>query len=619
MKTSRGNKSGGKRLKLNIYMRRKLTIALGVVSAVLFALALYIVVLMRDNGEEYQKSILAQQTYTSSAIPFKRGNIVDRKQTLLAYSEEVYNLILDPSVILYTARASAPQPNREATVKALVECFGYDRADLEQVLTDNPKSMYIRYGRRITGAEKDLFLAYQENYNSAEDANGKALHADKVTGVWFETEYQRTYPYEELACTVLGFSGSDSSEGHWGLEEYYNDYLKGVNGKSYSYINQDGDLERVFQDASNGYTVVSTIDWYVQSVVQQKIQDYATNPEKQPFGNIGVLVMNPQTAEILAMATDKSFSPADPTDLSRMTWLPSEDSLSDEELGELRNRVWRNFTISDAFPPGSVAKELTVGMALEEAVVTPDTIFYCDGQETFGDTVIHCHLLEGHKQQNLEETLWNSCNDAMMNIASRVNAATMIRYHRLFGLGARTGVDLPGEASGFIFSENNMSVVDMATSSFGQGFSCTMIQMAASYCSLINGGYYYQPRIVSQILDENGGVVENFGPVLVRKTVTQETSDFLRMAALHTVENMTPRISFEGYDIGGKTGTANKYPIEEDKYVVSFMAFVPAEHPTVLVYVVIDDPKTSVNWEAINLEVSIMKEILEYLGIPKAQ
>ena len=266
-----------------------------------------------------------------------------------------------------------------------------------------------------------------------------------------------------------------------------------------------------------------------------------------------------------------------------------------------------------------MAKELTVGMALEEAVVTPDTIFYCDGQETFGDTVIHCHLLEGHKQQNLEETLWNSCNDAMMNIASRVNAATMIRYHRLFGLGARTGVDLPGEASGFIFSENNMSVVDMATSSFGQGFSCTMIQMAASYCSLINGGYYYQPRIVSQILDENGGVVENFGPVLVRKTVTQETSDFLRMAALHTVENMTPRISFEGYDIGGKTGTANKYPIEEDKYVVSFMAFVPAEHPTVLVYVVIDDPKTSVNWEAINLEVSIMKEILEYLGIPKAQ
>lgn len=618
MKTSRGNNGAQKRLKLNIYMRRKLTIALAAVSAVLFALALYMVVLMRDNGEAYQKSILTQQTYTSSVIPFKRGNIVDRNMTLLAYSEEVYNLILDPSVILYTARASAPQPNRAATVNALVECFGFDRAELEQVLTDNPTKMYLRYAMRLPGEEMDRFLAYQNAYNSAEDENGKSLHPDKVTGVWFEKEFQRAYPYHELACTVLGFSGVDSAEGHWGIEEYYNSYLSGISGKSYSYINQDGDIERVLQDAVNGNTIVSTIDWYIQSIVEQKIRDYATNPEKG-YKNIGVIVMDPSTAEILAMASDKSFDPADPTDLSRVYPPETTEAFTEEELGEAQNLVWRNFTISDAFPPGSVAKELTVGMALEEAAVSPQTLFFCDGEETFGDTVIHCHKLDGHGTLNLEQTLWNSCNDAMMNIASRVNASTMIRYHRLFGLGARTGVDLPGEATGIIFDANSMSVVDMATSSFGQGFSSTMIQMAASYCSLINGGNYYQPRIVSRILDDNGGVIKTFEPILVRRTVTAETSDFLRMAAKHTVDNAVPKISIDGYAIGGKTGTANKYPIEEDQYVVSYMAFVPAERPNLLCYVVIDEPINKTNHEAIEVANNILKDLLEYRGVRKSE
>ena len=615
MKTSRESKSGTKRLKLNIYMRRKLTIALGVVSAVLFALALYIVVLMRDNGDSYQKMVLSQQRYSSSVIPFKRGNIVDRNNTILAYSEEVYNLILDPSVILYTAKASEPEPNRGATVDALVSCFGFDRTDLENTLTNNPTSQYIRYRQQLSANEMNRFLMVQKNYNEAEDANGKALHQDQVTGVWFEKEYKRSYPYKETACTVLGFSGADSSEGHWGIEEYYNEQLSGINGKSYSYINQDGEVERVLQDPTNGATVVSTIDWFIQSVVEEKIQAYAA---VKNYKNIGVIVMDPSNCEILAMASDKRFDPSKPADLAPYFPEGYLDTLSEEELGSVRNQVWRNFTISDVFPPGSVAKELTVAMALEEAVVTPDTLFNCDGGEAFGDElVIHCHERDGHGIQNLEQTLWNSCNDAMMNIASRVTASTMIRYHRLFGLGARTGVDLPGEASGIIFDEKTMSAVDMATSSFGQGFSATMIQMAASYCSLINGGYYYQPRIVSRILDDNGNVIREYQPELVRKTVTEETSAFLRMAAKHTVDQGYGNI--DGYSIGGKTGTANKYPIEEDQYVVSFMAFVPADKPTLLVYAVIDEPTIKVSSEAIALEVSIMKELLEYRGVLKTQ
>lgn len=230
------------------------------------------------------------------------------------------------------------------------------------------------------------------------------------------------------------------------------------------------------------------------------------------------------------------------------------------------------------------------------------------------DTMIHCNRLDGHGTINLEESLINSCNDAMMNIASRLSAATMLRYHRLFGLGSRTGIDLPGEADGMIFDESSMSIIDMATSSFGQGFSSTMIQMAASYCALVNGGNFYQPRIVSRILDANGGLVRSCEPVLVSRVVTEETSAFLREAALHTVDN-NELARIEGYGIGGKTGTANKYPIEEDKWVVSFMAFTPAENPRLLIYVVIDEPQESSNVHAVKLEAAIMREVLAYWGV----
>ncbi len=619
MKISQENE-GGKRLKLNIYMRRKLTIAFGMVSAVLFALALYIVVLMRNSGQDYQKLILSQQGYSTSIIPFKRGNITDRNGTLLAYSEEVYNLILDPSVILYTRQASNPEPNRAATVEALVRCFGADRDEVNNLLDANRTSQYLRFARQLTEAQVNVFLAYQEDYNTAKDADGREVHKDAVTGVWFETEYKRAYPYREIACTLLGFSGADSSEGHWGLEEYYNDSLVGINGKSYSFMNRNGEHERVLQEAEDGCTVVSTIDWYIQSVVQQKIREFIA---ENRYTNVGVIVMDPTTAEILAMATDKSFDPGNPMDFSLTYTEEQLAAMTEEEKKTLQNQMWRNFAISDAYPPGSVSKELTVAMGLEEAVVTPETIFDCDGGENIHGTYIRC--TGQHGTLNLEQALWYSCNDAMMNLAGRVSVATMLRYERMFGLGSRTGVDLPGEAAGVIFSDDTMTAVDMATCSFGQGYSATVIQMAASYCAMINGGYYYQPRIVSRILNANGSLVRSFEPELIRTVVTEETSAFMRMAAYDTVESpSTAGVGrIEGYKVGGKTGTSQKYPIEEGEYVISYMAFVPADNPQLLVYAVVDEPEHEgeevSNRGAVLLERAVMLELLPYLGIPKEQ
>ncbi|MBQ4425834.1 MAG: penicillin-binding protein 2 [Lachnospiraceae bacterium] len=608
MKTSQD--ADNKTVKLTLFMRRKLAFIYILVAAVLFALAVYIVVMISKKGEEYQKIILSQQGYSTTSVPFRRGSIMDRNYTTLAYSEEVYNLILDPSVILYTGNKNNPSPNRAATVQALSECFGYPESELQELLDTQPDSQYIRYARQLSEESVNRFLAYQNSYNSE--------HNDRVTGVWFEKEYKRLYPYKDLACTVLGFSGADASEGHWGLEEYYNESLTGTNGKTYGYMNADGVYEQVAIAPTGGYTLVSTVDFTIQSIVEQKVNEFCENNR---YTNVGVIVMNPQTGEILAMDTDKRFDLNNPMDFTLMVPEEELEAMTDEEKSELQNQIWRNYTISDAYSPGSVSKELTVAMALEENAVNPETIFYCDGGETINGVHIGC--IAEHGTINLEQALWVSCNDALMNMSTRLSVSQFLRYQREYGLGQRTGLDLPGEAAGLLFSETNMSAVDMATSSFGQGYSCTMIQMAAAYCALINGGNYFQPHIVRQILDENGGVIKTIEPQLVRQIVTEETSAFLRLAAYDTVEYGTSpqQAKIAGYKIGGKTGTAQKYPIEEHEYVISFMGFSPVDTPQLLVYAVVDEPEhegTEVSsFPAIWLERDIMAEILPYLGIPK--
>ena len=617
MKTSLTAEANGRRL--TIRMRRKLAFTFILVAAVLFAYVVYLLILMRNSGEEYQQRILSQQGYDMQALAFRRGNITDRNGTVFAYSEEVYNLILDPSVILYTANPKKPQPNREATVDALVSVFGYPRDEIETVLDEKPDAAYVRFAMQLSAEEKERFLQYQTEYNTAKDKNKKKLHQDRVTGVWFETEYKRMYPYGTLGCTVLGFSGAESAEGHWGIEEYYNSSLSGVNGKIYSYISPEGDYESVTEAAVGGRTVVSTIDYNVQKMVEEEIAKFKPLHE---YKNIGVVVMDPTSGEILGMATDKVFDPNTPMDFSAVVSDEEFEAMTEEERAALQNSVWRNFTVSDAYSPGSVSKELTVAMALEEDAIETDTKLFCDGGETVQGTTIHCHKRDGHGMMDVTGALMLSCNDALMNIGTRLNVPTMLKWQRQFGLGSRTGVDLPGEATGILFTEDNMSAIDLATCSFGQGYSSTMIQMASAYCSILNGGYYYTPHIVRQLLDENGNVVKNVEPELVRTTISESTCEFLKQAAFETVERgggYGARIP--GHTVGGKTGTAQKYPIEEQNYVVSFMGFTPAASPKLLVYVVVDELEhegTDVSsLPVVEFERDIMKRIIPYLGIPE--
>lgn len=629
------------------YMQEKLAIAVIVITLALFALIYVIYRIIEDNQDSYNQIVLSQQEYDSRVIPYRRGDIVDRNGTYLATTEKVYNLILDPKQIM-----SDEENFLEATVSALVTSFGYDGQELRTLIKNNPGKAYIRYARQLSYDQKSAFETLQKETNTE---NGKADSKARIRGVWFEDEYRRIYPNNSLACNVIGFATSDGGSGTGGIEQYYNDALIGTNGREYGYLNDDSNLERVIKPAVNGDTIVSTIDVNIQNVVEKYIDEWMTQTGAD---NMGVVVMNPNNGEVLAMADNKMFDLNNPravsdqysdeelidlgrqeavyayrnehknTDGATITKEEASDYYSTEQLISLGrqaawNLEWRNFCISDTYEPGSPSKIFTVAAALEEGVVTPANSFFCDGYQVVGDHTIKCTAFQkgGHGNLTLEETLMQSCNDAMMQIAAMTGKTRFCKYMQMFGFGAKTGLDLPGEADtkGLVYTEETMGPTDLATNSFGQTYNCTMIQMAAAYCSVINGGSYYEPHVVKQILNDQGAVVKRVEPNLVRETVSENTASFIRQALFQTVELGTGKAAaVEGYEIAGKTGTAEKLPRKLKNYLVSFCGFAPANDPQVLVYVVIDVPHVDDQPHssyASGVFSKIMGEILPYLNV----
>ena len=603
-------------------MQRKLILLFMAGVAMLFALSV-VLFTIADNDAEYKQIVLNQQSYESREIAYERGEILDRNGTILAGNERVYNLILDPKIIL-----NNDGENRESTVNALAECYGYDREDIENILDTQPSSSYVRYERQMSEDRKAMFDTYVEEYNATKKETGAE---GDIAGVWFEEEYKRVYPYDSLASQVVGFASADGTDGRMGLEAYYNDELTGVNGREYGYFNDDATSERVIEPAQNGYTLVTTLDAYVQQVCEKYVNEYN---ETVGSRNTGVIVMNPQNGEILAMAMKNSYNLNDPSDMSNAAsideLLTMSGTFSDEEIAKMSeeekqtnamNEMWKNHCVSDTFEPGSTAKTFTIAAALEEGKITGNESYVCNGSLWVGGHEIHCHNRAGHGTLTVTQTLMSSCNVGLMYIAQAEGAEVFTKYQELFGFGQSTGIDLPNEATaaGLLYSAEDMGDADLATNSFGQNYNVTMIQIAAAYASILNGGNYYEPRLVKQIIDEDGAVVENLEPVLVRKTVSASTSEFLKNALYQTVEGGTgQKAAIEGYAMGGKTGTAEKLPRGNEKYVVSFVADVPADYPEVFIYVAIDEPqveKQSDSSQATEMCRSILREILPYLNI----
>ena len=614
-------------------MKRKLALVFALIVLALLGVSVRLAYINKTSGDKYTKKVLAQQDTNSTTLPYRRGDILDRNGTILATSEKVYNLILDPKVLWQNQdKEDAEKDCVEPTIKALVQYFELDESELRATLSEKKDSSYVILRKQLSKDEIADFKAAQEDKETE----------NKIKGVWFEDSYIRRYPYNSLACHVIGYTVT-GNQGQTGIEEEYSDTLNGINGRSYKYLNEDLEQSTSVKKAVDGNTVVSTIDATLQGIAEKYIgkfiEDYTNKSVEGPAAkNIGVLMMNPQTGEILAMAGDVDFDLNNPQDLVGNGYLTQEqvDAMSEEEQLDAKNQMWRNFCISDGYEPGSTVKPMTVAAALELGLVNDSTTFLCDGGQVIvqGQPKIKCAKKTGHGIISLEGSLMFSCNDALMQMGAMIGYDNFLKYQQIFNFGLKTNIDLPGETNNAstVFTKDTMGPVELATSSFGQGFNTSMIQVASAFSSVINGGYYYQPHVVKKILNAEGGTVETVNPVLVRQTISNKTSSMIRQYLYHTMygtadangNNPTGKKGrVAGYTMGGKTGTAQKVPRSARKYLVSFIGFAPADNPQVVCYVVVDEPNadspTTQASSAFAQEIfkNIMKEAMPYLNIPR--
>nr|MCR5007472.1 penicillin-binding protein 2 [Oribacterium sp.] len=527
---------------LSPFMQRKLAVTLGVIMLALIALIVAIYMLVKNNSEEYNKIVLSQRqaSYDSRTIPFRRGDIMDRNGTVLATSQKVYNLILDPKVI----HSGEGDRYVEPTIQALVSYFSYDEGELRTLIKEKADKSYVKYKKELSYDEKSGFEEYIKNQNATYVKKGEKA---RVRGIWFEDEYKRMYPYGSLACNVIGFSSADGSVGTGGVEQFYNDTLMGVNGREYGYLDNDTKLKSVLKEPTDGETVVTTINTNIQMSLEKYLNEWQNDDVGSKVA--GAIVMDPKTGEILAMGSTNQFDLNNPRELDESKYTnsdlmelgrkeavgvykrqnPDAEKISVDEVGKYFsedeilsfgkqvawNQVWRNVVISDTYEPGSTAKSITLAAALEERAITPSTTFNCEGFIALSDGIhtwrIRCHNHDGDGVIDAQTGLMRSCNVYLMNTAFALGAENFVKYQHIFGFGEKTGIDLPAEAdtSTLVYPAESLGRTTLATNSFGQNYNVTMVQMAAAYCSIVNGGNYYKPHVVKQILNGNGTVIQD--------------------------------------------------------------------------------------------------------------
>ena len=596
--------SANKRIKSKKFttkMKKKLLVIYLTIGFLLVFLTIQLFRINLKKGEDYSKSVYDNFTYDSRPIPARRGDITDRNGTILAYSTKVYNLIIDSKVML------SEEEYRQPTVEALAKHFPeLDINALNDFLNENAskdkKSSYKRFLQELSSKDVE---AFEEEMKASKN----------IKGVWFEAEYKRTYPFASLASDFIGFS-SKNNGGEIGVESVYEKFLAGVDGRQYGYIDESEYKSQVIP-AINGSTIVTTIDYSIQNIIENAIKEF--NDE---YGSLTttVVVMNPKNGEILGMADYPTFDLNNPRDISSAYTQEELDKMTEKEKVEAYYSIWSNNSVSKIFEPGSVFKTFTIAELIEEDLIDLKDVFICDGYGVYNSSKILCHGGVGHEELTVTGALGQSCNDCLMQFGDILGKRMFSKYLDVFKFGQKTGIDLPSEEAGILIAEDGMMDVDLATNTFGQNLNVNMVQMMANFASIINGGYYYTPHVVKEILNDAGEVIEDVEPELVTKTVSEETSAIMRSMLRAVVDYGTGGyVYMDGYSIGGKTGAAEKIPRDKKSYIVSFMGFAPAEDPEVLVYVTIDTPKVEeydTSWAAQLVSKAIMEELVPYLGIP---
>lgn len=637
----------GTERKFNSKMQKKLVVLFFFVLLAFVGLCVRLVWIAREKGTKYEKQVLSQQHYDSTTIPYRRGDIVDAKGTKLATSEKVYNVIVDTSVMTDKEKYIEP------TLAALQTYFpDIDMEAVRNLVNANKdkeagtKSAWYVALKRVSYEDKTAF----ENAAAEENSN--------IKGVWFEDEYKRIYPNGSLAADVIGFTKSGSqNEGQYGLEEYYNDILNGTDGREYGYLNEDSSLERTVKSAVDGYTIHSTIDANIQSIVEKYLKafnDEHKDAYREGNGaeNLGCIIMEVDTGKILAMASYPTYDLNNPRETSYILGSNMYEEITNENgYQEIRktstvineevlagmsedqvylnlNNLWKNYCISSTYEPGSTAKPFTVAAALESGAINGDEVYTCNGYLEKGGHKIKCHTYSsgGEGAVSVQDSVAWSCNVALMKIGDALGKNEFARFQRIFNFGLKTNIDLAGEARtvDLVYSADEMGESDLATNTFGQNFNVTMIQMITGYCSLINGGYYYEPHMVSKITNSSGATVENIEPRVLKQTVSESTSALIRQYCRAVVmeeggDRRTGKTARPaGYAIGGKTGTAETIPRGNKEYVVSFMGYAPADDPQIAIYVVVDRANAPAQDDAkfaTGIVRNVLTEVLPYMNI----
>lgn len=573
-------------MKSRTYNRKKILIVFLASALILLGLIGRLAYLMIFEAEYYQE--LARDLHERERpVKAARGEIVDRNGTVLAANRTVCTISVIHSQIT----------DPESVVEVLSRELELDPGEVREKVEKVSSMERIR--------------------SNVDKETGDRIREYGLEGVKVDEDYKRYYPYNELASRVLGFTGGDN-QGIIGLEVKYEDYLKGTDGTILTVTDARGvELEGVAEDRIEpvpGQTLQVSLDYNIQSYCQQAAVNVLQ--EKQAEA-VSVLLMNPQNGEIYAMVNAPEFNLNEPFELNTGQ---DSDSLSDEELQDALNQMWRNRCINDTYEPGSAFKIMTAAACLEEGVVSLDDTFVCPGYRIVEDRKIRCHKTGGHGQETFADGIRNSCNPVFMDIGMRLGADRFCDYFEQFGLLSLTNIDLPGEAGTIMHSRDAIGPVELATMTFGQSFQVTPVQMAATVSSIINGGRRVTPHIATGIVDESGELVKKFEFPEKKGIVSEETSETMRKLLESVVAEGSGNNAFiEGYSIGGKTATSQTLPRSANKYIASFVGFAPAEDPQVLGMVIIHDPQGVYYGGTIAAPVlrDIFDNVLPYLGIEK--
>lgn len=549
-----------------------------------------------------------KQSTANTVISPKRGTIYDSTGKALAVSSDVDTISINPSLIYVKNDTEGTNKLKEKVAHAFADIFdlNYDEVLVKVTSTNSVETI-------VSKVDNDKVSELQ-----------KWMKDNNVySGINIDEDTKRTYPYNNLASNLIGFCGSDNN-GLAGIEYYWDSTLAGTSGKITTSIdslqNSIPDANEVYIAAQDGYDITLSIDVNIQTIVEKYLKQAVTENDCKSGGSM--VLMNPSTGDILAMASYPDYNlntPFEPNESLKATW----DTLSSSEKSNALYKMYSNKVVNETYEPGSVFKIILAATALEENITKPDVAgeFYCSGSQDVSGIKIHCANTSGHGSQSLRNALENSCNPALIQLGQKIGASTLYKYFRAFGLFERTGIETAGEASSQFHDLDSVGPVELATTSFGQRFTITQMQMITAASAIANNGILVKPRIVTKIKNSSTGEVTNIETTQVRQVISSETAAQVRSIMQSVVTNGGGQYgSVKGYSIGGKTGTSEESAANPGAgYVASFLAIAPVENTQVVALLSLYGPQGKSHYGgqiAAPVVAQVLSEVLPYLGIP---